>query len=141
MKFNLLSTIMRNKIIFLVLITFSVVFNSFSQETTMHPKTIQFSTEVFKDCMQYTQQQYLMEYSKQISQVSIIELPENKRQSLPFLSQVPLKNKCNSQLVRDELNFDNQNFNPLKYFFNFYSENDQYIQVDNTSYVILISRK
>lgn len=132
---------MRNKIIFLVLITFSVVFNSFSQETTMHPKTIQFSTEVFKDCMQYTQQQYLMEYSKQISQVSIIELPENKRQSLPFLSQVPLKNKCNSQLVRDELNFDNQNFNPLKYFFNFYSENDQYIQVDNTSYVILISRK
>ena len=132
---------MRNKIIFLVLITFSVVFNSFSQETTMHPKTIQFSTEVFKGCMQYTQQQYLMEYSKQISQVSIIELPENKRQSLPFLSQVPLKNKCNSQLVRDELNFDNQNFNPLKYFFNFYSENDQYIQVDNTSYVILISRK
>ena len=105
----------------------------------MHPKTLQFSTEVFKDCMQYTQQQYLMEYSKQISQVSIIELPENKRQALPFLSQVPLKNKCNSQLIRDELNFDIQNFNPLKYFFNFYSENDQYIQVDNTSYVILIS--
>ena len=123
------------------LIYISVISNSFSQEIEMHPKTLQFSTEVFKDCMQYTQQQYLMEYSKQISQVSIIELPENKRQSLPFLSQVPLKNKCNSQLVRDELNFDNQNFNPLKYFFNFYSENDQYIQVDNTSYVILISRK
>jgi hypothetical protein len=121
------------------LIYISVISNSFSQEIEMHPKTLQFSTEVFKDCMQYTQQQYLMEYSKQISQVSIIELPEYKRVGLPFLSQFPLKNKCNSQLVRDELNFDIQNFNPLKYFFNFSGENDQYIQVDNTSYVILIS--
>ena len=141
MKFNLLTTIMPNKIIYLFFFTLSVAFNSFSQEFELHPKTVQFSTEVFKDCMQYTQQQYLMEYSKQISQVSIIELPEYKRQGLPFLSQVPLKNKCNSQLVRDELNFDNQNFNPLKYFFNFSVDNDQYIQVDNTSYVILISHR
>ena len=130
---------MRNTTIYLIFITFSVVFNSFSQEVSIHPKTVQFSTEVFRNCVQYTQQQNLIEYSKQISQVSIIELPENKRVGLPFLSQFQLKNKCNSELVRDELNFDIQNFNPLKYFFNFYSENDQYIQVDNTSYVILIS--
>ena len=111
----------------------------FSQE--LHPKTIEFSSEVFRDCIEYTQPQYLSEYSDQISRVSVIILPEYKRVGLVFLSEFSLKNKCNSDLTRDNNQFVPENFNPLKYHFNFYSEIDQYIQIENSSYVILISHK
>jgi hypothetical protein len=111
----------------------------FSQE--LHPKTIEFSSEVFRDCMEYTQPQYLAEYSDQISRVSLIILPEYKRVGLVFLSEFSLKNKCNSDLIRDNNQIVPENFNPLKYHFNFYSEIDQYIQIENSSYVILISHK
>ena len=111
----------------------------FSQE--LHPKTIEFSSEVFRDCIEYTQPQYLSEYSDQISKVSVIILPEYKRVGLVFLSEFSLKNKCNSDLIRDNIQIVPENFNPLKYHFNFYSEIDQYIQIENSSYVILISHK
>ncbi len=111
----------------------------FSQE--LHPKTIEFSSEVFRDCIEYTQPQYLAEYNDQISRVSVIILPEYKRVGLVFLSEFSLKNKCNSDLIRDNNQIVPENFNPLKYHFNFYSEIDQYIQIENSSYVILISHK
>lgn len=132
---------MRREFKSLVFFLFFIVFQSSAQEIVLHPKTLEYSSEVFRDCMEYTQPQYLSEYSAQISQVSIIELPEYKRVGLIYLSQVGLKNKCNPDMARDEANFDPLNFNPLKYFFNFYGENDLYIQVDNTSYVILIKHR
>jgi hypothetical protein len=127
------------KTVFILLIVTVFGGNVFSQE--LHPKTIEFSSEVFRDCMEYTQPQHLAEYSDQISRVSVIILPEYKRVGLVFLSFFGLKNKCNSDLIRDNNQFVPENFNPLKYHFNFYSEIDQYIQIENSSYVILISHK
>jgi hypothetical protein len=42
-----------------------------------------------------------------------------------------------SDLQRDA-NFNPQNFNPLKYLFNFYSRGTQMYRVDNTNYFIII---
>lgn len=127
------------KIKILFFLCFIFLFNSFSQE--LHPNTIKYSSEVFRDCMQYAQPNYLAEYSAQISRVSVIILPEQKRVGFPFLSEFGFKNKCNSDMIRDNKEIIVDDFNPLKYFFNFYSEIDQYIQIENSSYVILISHK
>ncbi|GGI58202.1 hypothetical protein [Winogradskyella haliclonae] len=64
---------------------------------------------------------------------------ENKDlSSLKRLSQIPLVNSINHNLLRD-FSFDADNFNPLKYAFNFFSENKtQTYRVDNTQFVITI---
>lgn len=56
------------------------------------------------------------------------------------LSQVPLLNKYNSNLKRDDV-FDPSTFNPLKYNMNFYSFDAEPViyLVDNTDYIIVIS--
>jgi len=56
----------------------------------------------------------------------------------PKLSSVPLLNRYNPALERD-LQFNPDNFNPLKYAFNFYSAKETVVyRVDNTDYVIVI---
>jgi len=58
--------------------------------------------------------------------------------SLKRLSQVPLINSINHSLQRD-FTFDADNFNPLKYAFNFFSKNRaESYRVDNTQYLITI---
>ena len=55
-----------------------------------------------------------------------------------LLSDVPLMDYYVNNLQRDT-NFNPQNFNPLKYLFNFYSNGGtQMYRVDNTSYFIII---
>lgn len=105
---------------------------------TLHPNTISFANEVYRDCMEYTTAEFLSIYSQNISQVEIIKISLKDGKNLPLLSGISLKNKCNLELKRDETNFDKDNFNPLKYFFNFYSSEEQFIRVDNTHFVIHI---
>jgi hypothetical protein len=57
--------------------------------------------------------------------------------SLPKLSQVALFNDFVPNLTRD-LSFSPENFNPLKYKFDFYSRNSEIYWVDNTAYYIEI---
>jgi hypothetical protein len=60
------------------------------------------------------------------------------KNNLKLLSQVPLLNKVNSDLVYDKNFFDVKKFNPLKYGFMFYENYDQYFLVDGTDFVILL---
>lgn len=104
----------------------------------LHPNTISYANEVYRDCMEYATAEFLSIYSKNISQIEIIKISPKDGKDIPLLSGVSLKNKCNLELKRDETNFDIENFNPLKYFFNFYSSEEQFIRVDNTHFVIHI---
>lgn len=54
-----------------------------------------------------------------------------------LLSDVPLLDYYVDNLQRD-INFNPQNFNPLKYLFNFYSYGTHMYRVDNTDYFIII---
>ncbi|MEY3237168.1 MAG: hypothetical protein RI883_1269 [Bacteroidota bacterium] len=107
----------------------------------LHSKTIAFSNEVYRDCPEYTTTDFLKEYSSQIFQVDIIKAPSTEGLTFPSLSTIPLRNKCNPDLIGEDENFDSANFNPLKYMFNYYTYTDQYFLVDNTNYVIHIAIK
>ena len=54
------------------------------------------------------------------------------------LSKVGIRNKVNPDLKNDYADFSVEKFNPLKYFFNFYSASQMNYRVDNTNYMIII---
>lgn len=70
-----------------------------------------------------------------------IKIQESKYESsdkFQKLSSVPLLNRYNPKLERD-LQFDPNNFNPLKYALNFYSAKETVVyRIDNTDYIIVI---
>ena len=107
----------------------------------LHSKTIEFSNEVYRDCPEYKTIDFLEIYSSQIYQVEIIEVPTTESLTFPLLSSIPLRNKCNPELNRDEENFDKENFNPLKYLFNYSTYTDQYFIVDNSNFVVHLAIK
>ncbi len=110
-----------------------------AQTISLEAKAQQFASAVYQDCPQYAQQEYLADYVTMIGRVEVITLAEYGSENYLPLSSVPLKNKCNSALTYDSgANFNPENFNALKYFFNFYSQTDQAYLVDNTSYIVLI---
>jgi len=110
-----------------------------AQTTSLEAKAQQFANEVYQDCPQYAQAEYLNDYVTMIGRVEITTLAEYGSADYQLLSSIPLKNKCNTALTYDSAeNFNPENFNPLKYFFNFYSQTDQAYLVDNTQYIVLI---
>jgi hypothetical protein len=60
-----------------------------------------------------------------------------KSQFAPLLSTVPLFNNYNTKLKRDDF-FDKNNFNPLKYNFDFHGFSFSMYRIDNTDYVVMI---
>ncbi len=67
--------------------------------------------------------------------VSVVEIPNfNKEGAL--LSQIPLFNNYNKNLRRKR--FKKDTFNPLKYYFDFYSKGTKIYRVDRTNYYIII---
>jgi len=69
------------------------------------------------------------------NRVEILNLP-NYPKDYKLLSQVPLFNKYNSSLKREA--FRKTTFNPLRYTFDFYTNETQVFRVDNTDYYIVI---
>jgi len=69
------------------------------------------------------------------NRVEILNLP-NYPKDYKLLSQVPLFNKYNSSLKRES--FRKTTFNPLRYTFDFYTNETQVFRVDNTDYYIVI---
>jgi len=125
-----------------LLISFALIINnaSFAQslENGLHPKTLQFANEVYQDCPQYVNEELLGLYDKIVRRVEIVQFDNNQLYDVKLLSSVVLKNKCNLSLNYDGSNFDAENFNPLKYFFNYSSSEHQYIRIDNTNYIVHI---
>jgi hypothetical protein len=72
------------------------------------------------------------------NRVEIKNIPnESDQKPCTLLSEVPLMDYYVNNLERDS-NFNPQNFNPLKYLFNFYSYGSHMYRVDNTNYFIII---
>ncbi|MEH6538227.1 MAG: hypothetical protein V7719_17655 [Psychroserpens sp.] len=73
------------------------------------------------------------------NRVEIKNIPNpSDQKACTLLSDVPLMDYYVNDLQRDT-NFNPQNFNPLKYLFNFYSNGGTHMyRVDNTSYFIVI---
>jgi hypothetical protein len=72
------------------------------------------------------------------NRVEIKNIPNPSDQKpCTLLSEVPLLDYYVSDLQRDT-DFSPQNFNPLKYLFNYYSYGTHMYRVDNTNYFIII---
>ncbi|MCX7745112.1 MAG: hypothetical protein N2167_11160 [Flavobacteriales bacterium] len=72
-----------------------------------------------------------------VNRIEYLYEPYQVGEKYPKLSTIPLNNKYNPALTRDE-NFDLNTFNPLKYQLNFYSKNIQVYRIDNTEYLLII---
>ena len=72
------------------------------------------------------------------NRVEILKLDKKiDQKECSLLSQIALFDAFNKNLKRD-LVFNKNNFNPLKYNFNFFSKGNLLYRVDNTNYFILI---
>ncbi len=72
-----------------------------------------------------------------VNRVKIVESPVTTNDKYPKLSSIPLLNKYNPALTYDAV-FNPDNFNPIKYNFNFYTHSNMVYRVDNTNYIIII---
>lgn len=100
------------------------------------------AAEVFQDCPEYLTEAYIEMYRKEVSKVSIkYHESLNEIYGVSDLSTVGIKDKCNPSLLHDDAStFDPKNFNPLKYFFNFYSDVDNFYHIEGTNYIITVSK-
>jgi hypothetical protein len=72
------------------------------------------------------------------NRVEIKEIPKaSDQKDCTLLSEVSLMDYYVVDLQRDT-NFNPQNFNPLKYLFNYYSYGTHMYRVDDTNYFIII---
>lgn len=131
------------KILLLLAIFTSTIGFSQSSDVTLqinNAKTELFLKEIFKNCPEFTPID-IENYRELVDKVTIIISTKSEQElaQLPLLSEVPLKTKCNSDLAQGDSNFEIGTFNPIKYFFHFYSLTDAYYRVDGTSYIIKVS--
>ena len=113
---------------------------SFSNDLPTKVNVKHCAEEVFRDCMQYTEERYLSTYTEQMKRISFVDSTEAEQTIIQNLSSIELKLKCNPDLRHDtKETFDKNTFNPLKYRFNFYASNVQYFQIDGTTFLIKLS--
>jgi hypothetical protein len=92
----------------------------------------------------FTCQNYIPEYvnlSKDLIQRSIIlNFREKDLTGIKNISEVAIKNKCNSNLSHSN-QFNLNTFNPIIYRLNFLSNQDQLFRLYNSNYVLYIKGK
>lgn len=71
------------------------------------------------------------------NRVEIVELANKDVSDLTKLSDIPLFDHY--QKIQRDNYIDKRSFNPLKYEFDFYGKETQYIRIDNTQNVIIIT--
>lgn len=124
----------------IVVLAFFVFNITFSQTTTKSNPGLEqrfieevFGSNIAKDGQHYKNLQKLLRERVIFTQES---LQENEK--FPKISQSPLFNKYNSELIRD-VDFNENNFNVLKYNLNFFSPNTMVYRFDNSDWLIIIN--
>lgn len=99
------------------------------------------ANEVYQDCPEYASAEHVKIYKEQVQKVIITEVADlSNYYDLIDLSTVGLKNKCNFSLQHDtSVDFSPNNFNPLKYFFDFYASGYKSYHISGTNYIITIT--
>ncbi|HRP89666.1 MAG TPA: hypothetical protein PKX92_06460 [Edaphocola sp.] len=122
----------------LIMSTFTFVSAQQFNNSVLAAKASQFTQEVELNCPQYVNQDAIIINQQFLSRVEIKQQAYQSNEGFTPMSFIPLKNKCNPNLQRDENIFDPNTFNPLKYFFNFRAGVSTTYRVDNTNYIIVI---
>ena len=129
----------KKKSLILLALLVSVVGNLFAQDGNyFKSKTRTYANAVFQDCMMYATDQYIPTYEEWMSRVELKKADKAASANLPALSSVEIKGKCNTSLYGTTKNFSVEQFNPLQYFFNFYSKKELTYRIDNSDYIVII---
>lgn len=123
-----------------VLLSFLVFNVTYSQTTAKSNPGLEqqfieevFGTNVAKDGQHYKNLQLLLR-----DRIVYKQEPSQENDKFPKISEAPLLNKYNSNLVRD-FKFDENSFNILKYNLNFFSPNTKVYRFDNSDWLIIIN--
>lgn len=127
-------------LVFLAGISFQAKSQYHLSEHVDQSKLESWAMEVYRDCPEYASSEHLEIYRKQIDKVVIHEVESlSEHYNLTNLHSVGLRNKCNDLLDFDTANnFTMEDFNPIKYFFDFYASEDKSYFVEGTNYIITI---
>src|SRR3989338_1169782 len=126
---------------FVSMLFFLVTLAGFSQtEFRIDPnqdRVQAWANEVYRDCPEYASSAHVEIYTEQVKKVSIVEVADlSNKYNITELSGVGLKNKCNPDLDYESGDsFSPENFNPLKYSFDFYAHEDRAYLVNGTNYI------
>lgn len=104
-------------------------------------KVTGFLNEVYANCPEYVDSVHINRGIEFLSRVAVHTVSAEQYPECLLLSSVALKNKCNSNLTYDSVNFDFETFNPFKYLFSYYSTQTAFFRVDGTNYIIEIKPK
>jgi hypothetical protein len=78
--------------------------------------------------------------NNQLFRSEIRKEPLSKDEKYPLLSSVPLVNKYNPQIMKDDFSKPLQ-INPIKYQINFMETKDQAFRIDGTDYILFVKGK
>jgi len=129
----------KKKLLLLIAFIVPALGNLFAQDGNyFKSRTRTYANEVFQNCMMYATDQYMPTYEEWMSRVEVKQVDKSALQSYPALSTLPIKEKCNNFLLTEPKKFTVEQFNPLKYFFDFYSKKEMTYRIDNSSYIVII---
>jgi len=129
----------KKKILLLIALIVPALGNVFAQDGNyFKAKTRTYANEVFQNCMMYATDQYIPTYEECMSRVEVKKADKAASQAFPALSTVSIKEKCNNSLLNEPKKFTVEQFNPLKYFFDFYSKKEITYRIDNSDYIVII---
>lgn len=129
----------KKKLLLLIALIVPALGNLFAQDGNyFKSKTRTYANEVFQNCMMYATDQYMPTYEEWMSRVEVKQVEKSVSQSFPALSTLPIKEKCNNFLLTEPKKFTVEQFNPLKYFFDFYSKKEMTYRIDNSNYIVII---
>ena len=106
---------------------------------TINPELIdQFFNEVHKGSPYNMNAGRKKSYVEQLSRFSFVYSPNVENKNHPLLSSIGRKDKYNKNMDYSLDNFKPEEFNFIKYSFNFYLPSSQMIRVDGQDYLIVI---
>lgn len=77
---------------------------------------------------------------KELSRSEVKKETYSKDEEYPLLSSVPLLNKYNPQIAKDDFSKPME-INPIKYQISFMESKDQVFRIDGTDYVLVVKAK
>ena len=110
-----------------------------SMSPKINPQLIdQFFNEVHKGSPYKMSEDRKKSYLEQLSRLSFVYSPYVENKNHPLLSTIEKMDKYNKNMDYSLENFKPEEFNFIKYGFNFYLPTSQMIRVDNQDFLIVI---
>ncbi len=128
----------------LIIVSFFAISGFANAQPNITDQTVKkYAKEVFGTTETYQSKEHLQLYKEKLQRIEIKKLDQLSinNSDLKILSSVRLLNKYANISYDNKTNFKPNNFNALKYAFDFNNKKDQYFLVNGTNYIIILKAK